>query len=186
MRLIAAQAITAQHIKALRNADSVAFDFICGESIEKSVSTIRAIQEIKTSSTGFEQTVHIDVGMRWTDYTADMVSAPYSCFYYIHSSKYHIPWVTIANLLRPNDLLALEWTAQGGAPASRKATSYLEGAVTTCYTSGGNLMYTNAPLFWDELEMVVIRGTKTEMKFSISHGLCPNNSARMIKTRRVL
>ena len=87
-------------VAALRKADSISFHHI---TMSPSTPHISASKRIKNDPFQDEARREIPVTSNLAD--GDVA------FEMIHSSQYHQAWQTIAKLLRPDDVLRLEWNA---------------------------------------------------------------------------
>lgn len=81
-----------------------------------------------------------------------------TCFQMIHSAQYTECWPTIPRLLKVGDRLALGWVADNNTET-----------------------LTTAGLHRDQLRLRVHRGTRP-LVFPIATSVCPDNTARMIRT----
>jgi hypothetical protein len=81
-----------------------------------------------------------------------------ACFHMIHSAQYTECWPTIPRLLKVGDRLALSWAADVN---------------TDTVTAAG--------LHCDQLRLRVHRGARP-LVFPIATSVCPDNTARMIRT----
>jgi hypothetical protein len=97
---------------------------------------------------------------------------PYSCS--AHLPNYHtLPEDTTATILRlpkEGDEILLEWMASDGNEYLYRARTHTNSA-------------TNARPFYDRLYFIIKRNGR-RMKFFMADGICPNNSARMVKFER--
>jgi len=149
-------------LTALRKADSVCFDHNVRTSRgPERGSYIRAIKRAPFDSTDpFEQdithTIAVDSRAFTYDYASDHDNL--TAFGMLHSAQVTETWRTVVALLRVGDDVSLVW-------AAGNSNGYL----------------TEAGLHRDELRFIVKRGERT-MTFHVMTDVCPNNSARMIKT----
>jgi hypothetical protein len=93
------------HIRALRNADNLAFAYESGESC------IRAIQDKKQSTDGFEKTVVVPADSRITIFRDGKGRTLQSAFLYVGASRFSNRIHTMWRLLVPGDVITLEWVA---------------------------------------------------------------------------
>jgi hypothetical protein len=149
-------------LTALRKADSVCFDHnIRTTAGPERVSMIRAIKRAPYDTTDpFAQDVThaINVDSRAFSYDHPSDSDNLTAFEMLHSAQVTETWQTIVGLLRVGDDLKLVW-------AAGNSNGYLE----------------ESNLHRDELRLEVTRNGK-RLTFHVATSVCPNNSARMIKT----
>jgi len=89
-------------------------------------------------------------------------------FEMIHAGKYNDNWQTIIGVMKPGDVITLEWRPD--------------------YHQNGYMQKAEPVLHGDALYLVVTRQLKRgqkRMSFLISAQCCPNNTARMIKPKEV-
>lgn len=147
--------LSAMDIKALRNADHICFSHNDGKG------KIRAIKVLK-KPTPWEKERDYPIEVNSEFYGSmfhstsnfDLIKA----FYMIHHAPYDKVWLTIASILKPNDVLKLAWHYDG-------------------YTNG---YCDKNSLHADSLHLEVLRGDK-KLEFLVSVGVCEDNTARMIR-----
>jgi len=148
--------LTKIDVAAMKKADRIVFRHYRGES------QIEAIKEADERNP-FEQKRIVACGAKFVDYSDRKVFGPaldtFTAFEMIHSPSYNEEWLTIVSLLREGDELTLVWTRDAYKCQNLDA----------------------AQLHGDSLSLAVKRGEKT-MRFSVEWSVCPDNTARMIKS----
>jgi len=148
--------LTKIDVAAMKKADHIVFRHVRGES------QIEAIKEADERNP-FEQVRVVACSAKFVDYSDRKVFSSaldtFTGFEMFHTPNYNEEWTTIIGLLREGDELTLVWTRDG----------------FTCQN------HKDAALHGDRLSLAVQRGEKT-MRFHLETRVCPDNSARMIKS----
>lgn len=153
-----------QDIKALQQADDVSFHRCKGKGkivASKNVKNAGPFEENrKHYEIAVEDSVHIH-GKGWDCLRNDNAE----CFAMRHGSNYSDEWQTVVSCLKPGDVVSLRWVGNDN-------NGYLDKA----QSDGRSLHH-------DRLYLCVKREGKRNMVFHIEDSICPNNSARMIRSR---
>ena len=104
--------LTQAELRALKNADTICFDYIDGEH------GIRAIKKAKNSPDGFEQTVYIPCegeiqnfsNHSWLGREVEKRQVV-KCFASVNWPQMSLRWITVTKHLRKDDKLVLCWEA---------------------------------------------------------------------------
>jgi hypothetical protein len=176
-------ALTAQHVKVLRTADSVCFDHVKGPN--GGTGQVRCIK--RTPKDPWEKEKEIAVpaistvgGEKVRRYGEDPNEDYLSCFEMLHGAAYCEEWKTITSLLRVGDELELRWLAGDG-------NGYLSRARVVDRSKdaqGNDESYQpglNERLYHDRLYVHIVRGGKRKYSFLLANSICPNNTARMVR-----
>lgn len=83
----------------------------------------------------------------------------YSCFELVHGGQYDECWRTVVDSLRVGDELKLQWVADGGNQYTKEVGLHL-----------------------DMLRLMARRANGKWLAWLIDVSICPNNSARMIRS----
>lgn len=166
--------VTKAELKALKSADTICFDFIDGQS------QIRAIQHSKNSSDGFEQTIIIPCNSRLRchdgyNHETYKTERQYKIVRgYVHETNgpFANELATIWRILKAGNVITLHWRASGGNGYTGKARGEF----------GQRLHHDQLGL---EIKHETPRGKVVLSSFNVRDSICPNNSARMIKTQEV-
>ena len=155
--------ITKQQIRAMKNADYIVFDKY-EDDYGVTVSQIRAGIEAGHSQTGYEQIVKIPTTFRTDFYTLSknrkcLDRKSFRAFASLSFTSRDLLWQTIVGLLRPGDELRVIWIGDNNSQ-----------------------YHDEADLHHDECRMRVMRDGREKYEFQISHGVCKDNSARMIQS----
>lgn len=115
--------LTAEQLKALRNADSVSFHF---NGAHSPVAFVRATKRVKGNDGfgGRDLTVEIPAEQKFTIYERGDTSGrrtPVDAFTSIPSCQFSPLWVTAAKFLKVDDRLVLHWTGGDTHQALRDA-----------------------------------------------------------------
>lgn len=116
--------LTQQEIRALRNADTICFDYF--RHLGNDLHQIRATKDRDSTQDGFEQvrTIScdgtIDNFPSWTNREAPRLPVN-RCFASISSAKFSLEWLTIVRTLRTGDTLVLVWTANNNSEVLESA-----------------------------------------------------------------
>jgi hypothetical protein len=165
--------LTAEDIRALRNADAVAFDLYWHNGQRR--SQIRAIKERKHTKDGFDETVYIPASAVVEDYVREDWDPErrYKCYKLLHHPQYNEYWKTVVSLLHAGDSLRVCWVRSTG-------NGYLESSLTT--TDSGSALRDRLYQFTlaVEIHRAMKRGEKV-MSFMLRHSTCPDNSAAMVR-----
>ena len=163
--------LSAIDLKALRQADSICFD-------HGAESGIRAIKRGKAP---FRQdityTIRCRSSVRIHDDSLDYGQRNgdgAQCFAMIHSAQYDEQWRTIVDLLHVGDTLTLAWV--GG-----DNNGYVTRSRVTEKESDGYSPGLGEKLYHDKLFLIAMRG-KRKLSFYVADSICPNNTARMIRS----
>lgn len=152
--------VTAQQVKALKNADRVVFRLYKGQA------TVEAIMDASNprNSTGFEQQVIIYAGgVSVHDYAREHTHVPadeghrYSGFEMFHSAQYSPQSVTLLGRIRTGATLRLYWVR-----------------------ANNNEILNDKGLVQDQLSLVIEHNNKRET-YLVAVRVGYDNSARMVK-----
>lgn len=163
--------LDAGDVKALRTCESVAFDF--DNVIENArVSQIRAMID-KNDKRPFDDTRYILVDSYLDVYPHDYAPKARACevLLYSHHSE---EWQTIAKMLKPGDIIRLEWVSN---QPNNSGINSCYGQAAVCTLKG----YEGQALHFDDLGLKIIRNDKVYAAFNVKYSITPNNSASMIK-----
>ena len=157
-------ALTELDVKALRQADTVCLDY-CSDGVGTIEGTaqgqLRASKKVKGSAFNEEVTRYIPANTIVEAFARVEGGYKYGCavIHFANDNHYGV-WSTIADLLRPGDILTIRWLA-----------------------GNNNQHLERAGYFNDEVQLIVKRG-KRRMAFNVENRIGPDNSARMIKATR--
>lgn len=147
--------LTAQDIRALKNADSICFDHL-----PDGKGRIRAIKRAEDSSTGFEQTHEIAVFSRVLNYGA-AYDGDYSAFYMVHSARFNDVALTLVRRMTTGATVALVWTRDNSSPVLTGESYHL---------------------VRDELRLVIQgKNSKVADTYLVAESVGKDNSARMVR-----
>ena len=148
--------LTKIDVAAMKKADRIVFRHVRGES------QIEAIKEADERNP-FEQNRIVACGAKFVDYSDRKVFGPaldtFTAFEMKMHPSYDEEWRTIVSLLREGDELTLVWTRDAYKCQNLDA----------------------AQLHGDSLSLLIKRGEKT-MRFTLEWSVCPDNTARMIRS----
>ncbi len=162
--------LTKADIKALRTADTVAFDY----NGNTSYAGIRCIKRANKSNP-WEQELTVKANASAELYRGhyhEWLTDVRAC-HVIVSSSYDEFYQTFAGLLREGDVIFLEFVSLAPAPDDKDGC-YLDHAM--CTLSG----YYGEMLWRDSLRLHILRGDK-KLSFLIAESVTPDNSAKMVK-----
>ena len=145
--------LTKDQIKAIRQAETVVLRNEINTFTGETVSRIELSKKVKNSVWKEEKQLLIDVESSIRNCNRNINAV--SC---IHSAEFDPVWSTIANMLKPNDIIILQW----------------------CYNGEGNNITKSLDLFADTLQIVIKRKDK-KLTFNLLTSITYENSARMIK-----
>lgn len=150
--------LTTDDIQALRTATAVSFHqgdlgTFLRASFDNDVVTTKNVVAFpdRDEYRGRERTIWL----------SDQPSENFYAFAMITSAQYHSDWITVAKLLRKNDVLRFVWHEDYGT----------------------NDLLREHGLHADELQLHVTRG-KTQLTFTVAQSTCLDNTARMIRKTR--
>lgn len=164
---VAAAGLTADDVKALRQADRVCFYFVRSEG-----STIKAVKEVKKTGPFDDRTreheFRVATAFNGKHENGDRVDVTNAhCFAMAYG--WCEEWATIAAFVKVGDELRLNWYADGAG------NQYTEGA-----TVAPGKHESGAEIHPDKLTLRIQRGEK-RFAFLVAVSICPANTARMIR-----
>ncbi len=162
--------LTAQDIKAIKQADRVCFDHSTLRGGE-----LRLIKEVKNRGPfdDREKQYEVSVHSRFHGKHANGEVVMYtnsSCFEMEHCGQYSDTWNTVKAFVKVGDEITLEWYADGG-------NDYIRGST-----------YQGQRIYCDHLKLIIRRkmknGETARFGFSLRTSTCPDNTARMVRLAR--
>lgn len=166
---VPAVGISADDVKALRQADTVSFHFTRGAG-----SGIVARKRVKNpgpfGDREREHEVAAGAAFNGAHESGDRVGTENAnCHAMVMSAQVDECWQTVAAFLKPGDVLRLNWYADA------MTNGYLEGAaVRPGHHAAGQTLHADA------LYLRITRGER-RFAFLIDVEICPSNTARMIR-----
>lgn len=165
-------ALTRDHINALRTADTLAFDYHKGKS---------GVRATKRGPAPWYLEVQVDVPATGEcrcygdelDYDVKQGKNA-TCCHVNCSSRYDREWQTIAELLRAGDKIHIEFV--GGDDNGYLRRSMVVDGDSECGHAG-----LNQRLHHDVMYLSVRRGGKERYRFLVTSSVCVDNTARMVK-----
>lgn len=154
--------LTKQDVKMMKEADAIVFRSR-GKTHEELESTINLQKNPRQDDAWKTETAVYDIAckgrMKYYISSEETVDRPLEvkCVAVVSSPRWVPEWQTVLMLLRAGDRVELCWTGNNGNQYTRQAGLHV-----------------------DSLNLRVIRG-KVIMEFALCHGVCQDNSARMVR-----
>lgn len=156
--ILPAETVTAQHVRALKHADSIVFRHYEGQT------TVEAHRDGAHTSTGFADVVTIYAESTVTDYGRETSWQPadaYTCFHMEHASQFAPVAATLVGRIAAGDTLRLEWIRDNNNDLTRAAGLHV-----------------------DELRIVITKKNGKRETYTVDVQVSLDNSARMIRKAR--
>ncbi len=172
MEVIEQTGLSAQDVKALRQADSVSFH---KRAHGKPTDCIQCSKRVKNPGPydETEKTYYVAVRGVIAGGGVPYGAEGYNCFEMIHVAQFCEVWRTIAQSLKAGDVLTLRWSADNFR------NGYVEGARITEKDE-----YRGMELHADALYLEVTRGEgrkRRKLVFLLDVSVCVDNTARMVR-----
>jgi hypothetical protein len=166
--------LSADDIKALRQADTICFD-----QLKDQVGQIRAIKRGRRGDRDLFRTQDAErvipcKSRVWASLREGVTQNDLTAFEYCGSAKYDSAIQTILGLLKPGDEVELEWRTGGNGYLERSRVTEKEPGAE--YSPG-----MGERLYHDRLTLSVRRRGERKYTFNVADSVCPNNTARMIR-----
>lgn len=162
--------LTKEQLAALRGADRVAFHHRAdGTGL---VCCIKRVKRPGPFGGEYDREFSFEVASQVQMYGRDEAYSPDArprCFALVHRFEDH--WHTVADSLRPGDVLTLRWLGNVGNDYEKQSVTHLEG-------------HQGRRLYRDELKLSARRGEGKRARWlvwRVETSVCPDNTARMVK-----